>query len=123
MAEHLNYPKARIAISGGDLVDVYDVNLAVADGRQLVSTLRKNPSGSTEGKRAATLTFKSALSEAGEERPYWADWDRKRKITARVKVPGKTFTITGVLTNPGLQSGLDSFTNQDWAIIGSVSFV
>ena len=120
MGDHLNYPKGRIALGGGDLVDVYDISLTVADGRQLVSTLRQNPAGSTGGKVAATLVFKTAVSENGLERPYWADWKKKKKVQGRLKVPGLTLVVEGVLTNPSLTSNVDSFTDNTWTIIGSV---
>lgn len=120
MGDHLNYPKGRIAIDGGDLVDVYDISLTVADGRQLVSTLRQNPAGSTGGKVAATLTFKTAISENGLERPYWKDWAKKTVKQARLKVPGATLIVEGVLTNPSLTSNVDSFTDNTWTIIGSI---
>lgn len=116
--EFLNYPKARISIGGGDLVDCYDISIAFEDGETAVSTFRQNPGGSTGGKRVCKLTFKSAQSEAGPERPYWKDYSKRKVQVARVKVPGVTHVITGRFTNPSLANTVDSFIDNTWTIVG-----
>ena len=116
--EFADYPKGRVSIEGGDLVDVYDINLAFTDGEKTVSTLRQNPAGSTGGARSVSATMKSAISESGFERDYWNHYRRRKVIQMRLKVPGKTFVLTGRYTTPGLTSNVDNFTDFSIQLIG-----
>lgn len=116
--EYLNYPKLKISMNGGDLVDVYDVQMAFEDGETSVSTMRQNPSGSTGGKRNCKVTFKSAQSEAGPERPYWADYAKRKVNTIRIKAPGVTHVVTGRLTSPSVSGNVDSFADMSWTLMG-----
>jgi|GEM_PF-5127381 len=119
---NLKYPKARLSFGAGDLIDVYDANLNITDGRQLVSTLRVNPSGWTEGKHSSNLTFKSAVSEEGFERDYLKKWKKGETVRIRLKVPGKTITISGVLTNPVLTNNTDGFIDFSISTLGAIKF-
>jgi hypothetical protein len=116
--EFLDYPKGRLALGAGDLIDVYDISGTVEDGEQSVSTLRQNPAGSTGGKRVAKLTFKSAISEEGFERDYWKKYQKREVVQGRFKVPGKVFTVTGRLTSPSLTSNVDSAVDNSWTLVG-----
>jgi hypothetical protein len=108
-----DYPKGKIAVEGGELQDCYDVNLSFEDGETDVHTFRNagQPSGSTAGKRKATVTFKSAISRAGFERDFLGRWNRRRVTQVRVKIPGKTVTITGRYRNPQFTTNADNFVD------------
>jgi hypothetical protein len=122
--EFENYPKGRVAVQGGELQDAYDVQVAFEDGETLVHTFRNKgmAAGSTGGKRKATITFKSAISQVGFERDYLGRWDNRQKTQARFKVPGKTITIVGRFTKPSISSNVDNFIEFSIAIEGKYSF-
>lgn len=120
--QYYDYPKARISAGSGDLVDVYDASLKLEDGEKSISTLRANPSGSTRGASKATLTFKSYTSEHGDERPYWRDYKRRKKVQYRLKVPGMTHVIVGRLTSPGITGNVDNAIDSEWTVIGLHTF-
>lgn len=107
--EFLDYPKGKIAIEGGELKDAFDIQVAFEDGEQDIHTFRNKgmASGSTGGKRAGSVTFKSYIGKNGFERSYLEDWERRKVVQARVKVPGKTFTFTGRYRTPVMGSNLD----------------
>jgi hypothetical protein len=120
--QNLRYPKAKAAFGAGDLQDVYDVNLANTDGRKLVATLRRNPAGWTEGARSTNLTLKSAISEEGFERSYLKKWQKGDTVQIRVKVPGQTLVVEGVLTNPIVTSNVDNFIDFTISLLGAFGF-
>ncbi len=109
--DYADYPKGQIAYNGGNLQDAFDIQLKLEDGETDVHTLRNNGMavGSTGGKRRAEITFKSAISQAGFERDYFGAWQKRKVVNIRVKVPGKTFSITGRLRQPAISANLDSF--------------
>lgn len=119
-----DYPKGKIALEGGELQDAYDINLAFTDNETSVHTFRGNgqPSGSTGGKREAKCTFKSAISKAGFERDYLGNWHKRKVIQLRVKLPGKTVTITGRLTEPSVTSNVDGFVDFSCSLKGKYTF-
>lgn len=105
--DFLDYPKGRIAVGAGDLHDAVDINLAYTDGEKVVHTLRNHAAGSTSGGRSVTLTYKSALSEKGYERNYMKHYYKRQVLQFRVKVPGKTHTVLGRLSEPNIVSNVD----------------
>jgi hypothetical protein len=121
--DFLNYPKARIAVNGGELQDAYDINMAFEDGETPVHTFRNagEASGSVGGKRSCTVTFKSAISEDGFERDYMGQWRKRRVVSLRVKVPGKTFTVVGRYSKPSITGNIDSFVDFSISLTGRSS--
>ena len=118
--EFADYPKGRFAVGGGDLNDAYDIALMLEDGETVVSTIRKNPAGSTGGKRKAEVTFKSAISEDGFERDYMANYQKRKVIQGRLKVPGKTFVIEGRFSQPQINSNVDNFVDFSIKLVGKL---
>lgn len=116
--EFLDYPKGRLAIGPGDLIDVYDTNFAFTDGEKIVATLRANPSGSTGGPRSAKGTFKSAISSNGFERDFWGPYQKRQTVNLRFKMPGKVIVIVGRYTEPQITSNIDNFIDFSVAVIG-----
>jgi hypothetical protein len=113
-----DYPKGRMAMGSGDLIDVTDITVTWEDGEKSVSTLRQNPAGSTGGARSCKVTFNSAVSHAGFERDYFGKYDKREVLEFRFKVPGKTFVVTGRLTSPELGTSVDDFTKSKWMVVG-----
>jgi hypothetical protein len=118
-----DYPKARISLGPGDLIDVTDVTLTYEDGEKIVATLRQNPAGSTHGTRSVTCAFNSALSQEGFERDWLGKYRKREKVEARLKLPGKTIVIVGRLTKPTINSSVDDFIKFGVTIIGKATDV
>lgn len=116
--DFLDYPKGRWALGAGDLLDVFDVSVQMEDGETAVTTLRRNPGGSTGGKRVAKATFKMAISEEGFERDYMGKWRKREVVEGRLKVPGLTFAVKGRFTAPQIMSNIDSFVEFQITILG-----
>jgi hypothetical protein len=117
-ADFLDYPKGRFALGAGDLIDVYDVNIAIEDGEKIVATLRQNPAGSTSGTKSSVTTFKSAISEAGFERDFMGKYEKREVVETRLKVPGLVFTSKGRFTKPQILSNVDGFIDFTIGLIG-----
>jgi hypothetical protein len=113
-----DYPKARLSLGPGDLIDVYDVNGTWEDGEKIVATLRANPSGSVGGTRSFSLTFKSAISANGFERDFLGPYEKRKVQRLRLKLPGKTIVATGRFTKPSITSNVDNFIDFSIGIIG-----
>jgi hypothetical protein len=118
-----DFPKARVSIEGGDLIDCYDAALTYSDGEKVVNTLRQNPAGSTGGPRSASLALKSAISEAGFERDFFGHYKKRKVVQARVKISGKTFVVTGRFTNPTINSNVDNFVDFGITLLGKAQEV
>lgn len=121
--DYADYPKGQIAYNGGNLQDAYDIQTKLEDGETDVHTLRNNgmASGSHGGKRKGEVTFKSAVSQAGFERDYLGAWHKRKVVNIRVKVPGKTISITGRLRSPSWSSNVDGFIDFTVTIGGKYS--
>lgn len=121
--EFEDYPKAKIAVQGGELQDAYDISLTFEDGETEVHTFADGgmAKGSTGGKRKGTCTFKSAISKAGFERDYMGNYKKRKVVNVRVKVPGKTYTITGRFRAPSITANVDNFIDFSIAIAGKWS--
>lgn len=118
--EYEDYPKGHIAVEGGELQDAYDLNLVFEDGETDVHTFGGGgeAKGSTSGKKKGTLTFKSAISEAGFERDYFGRYKKRKVTNVRVKVPGKSISITGRYRSPSITSNVDGFIDFSIVIAG-----
>lgn len=113
-----DYPKGRLSVGPGDLIDVYDVNFAFEDGEKIVATLRANPSGSTGGTRSCNGTFKSSISSDGFERDFWGPYEKRKKVNIRLKIPGKVLTLVGRYSKPNITSNIDNFIDFSIVVMG-----
>ena len=68
--DQLTYPRGRIALDTGDLLDVTNVKLDATNNSKQVHTLRRKGAGVTLGTEETTITFGVAVSEEGLERDY-----------------------------------------------------
>ena len=122
MSEELSrYPKGRISIGPGDLVDVYDVQFKAEDGLKVLATLRRNPSGIVFGMKSAELTFKSYFSKDGAERDYFGKYLNEEDIQLRLKVPGLTIVLKGCLASPSLATSVENPIDMQWTVKGKWS--
>jgi hypothetical protein len=117
-----DYPHGKIAVEGGELQDAYDISCTFEDSEKDVHTFRNGgqPSGSVGGHRRLTVTFKSKISRTGFERDFLGNWNRRKVIQVKVKVPGKTITCTGRFRNPSFTTTSES--EVDFAITHAGKF-
>jgi len=124
-SKYENYKRAKFALEGGELQDIYDVGLALGANVQPVHTFRGKgkPSGNFRGKNSAKLTFKSKMSPAGFERDYLGNYDTQKVIEGRLKLPGgRVVVITGTLDNLNFTSNDDGPVDFSVELIGSHQF-
>lgn len=118
MAEFPDYPKGKVAMGGGDLMDAADITISCEDGEKVLATLRMNPAGSTHGIRSASATFKSLISEDGFERDYMTKYKKRTPVQVRLKVPGMVFTVTGRLSKPQIVANVDNAVEFTVTVVG-----
>lgn len=117
-----DYPKGRVALGAGDLIDVFDWGFEGEDGETIVATIRQNPGGSTFGKRSGKMNLQCAISHAGFERDWLGKWQKREVVEIRLKIPGITITVVGRLTQPRITGNVDNFITFTIAVIGKPSF-
>lgn len=113
------YPKGRLSKGAGDLVDVTECTVKASKGRKQVGTLRNPTSGVTNGEETNELTFKCVLSQDGFERDFEADYQKDKFAQYRLKVPGKTYTINGMIDDLEITSTKDGAIEFSAKVIGS----
>jgi hypothetical protein len=114
------YPKAKISMGAGDLLDVTDVNVKGSRGRKLVATMRKPVGGYTDGEPADEITFKSAVSEDGLERDYWSKWKKGDFVQLRVKAADETIVMNGVFDDISLSSNVGGHMEFEIKCMGKI---
>jgi hypothetical protein len=119
--EQVLYPRGRIALDSGDLVDVTNVKFDFTNNAKQVHTLRRPGAGYTIGTQEVTVTYDAAISEEGFERDYFNMVQRGLIKQLRLKVPGKTLNVEGVYKQVGLELPLDSEIKQSLTFIGKMS--
>ena len=124
-SKYENFKRAKFALEGGELQDIYDVGLALGAGVQPVHTFRGkgNPSGNFRGKKSAKLTFKSKMPSEGFERDYLGNYDTQKVIEGRLKLPGgRVIVITGTLDNLNFTTNDDGPVDFTCELIGTHTF-
>jgi len=114
------YPKGRLALGNGDLLDVVSVKTNIKNGGKLKHTIRQSPSGYVLGVRECDLNFEAIVSEKGYERDYIGMVLSGLVKQLRIKVPGSTLIFTGIATSKSIELPLDDAVKYtvDW--IGKV---
>lgn len=111
------YPKGRLALGNGDLLDVTNVRHRVSNNGKLVHTIARSPSGVFKGNIDTELSFDAVVSEDGFERDYLKAVMNGEIKQLRIKVPGETITVKGMPTERSVEFGMDD------AIKYSVNFI
>lgn len=115
------YPRGRIALDSGDLVDVTNVKVSTTNNAKQVHTLRQPGAGVTMGNPETTITFDVAISEDGMERNYLEMVRKGTLKQIRIKVPGATINVEGVFKETGFELPLDSEIKQNLSFIGKIT--
>ena len=114
------YPRGQVAHQSGDLMDAINIKVTTTNNAKQIHTIRQRGAGVTIGNEETTVTMDLLISENGIER----DWLKKLKTgkieQVRIKVPGETITVNGVIKQSDLELPLDDAIKQSVTFIGHV---
>lgn len=116
-SEQKFYPKGRLSKGAGDLVDVTEVTIKLSKGRKQ-GTLRNPEAGVTNGEHVSEITFKSVLSSDGFGATTSRISTRTSSRSTGSKVPGKTYTINGMIDDLEVTSTKDGAIEFSCKVIG-----
>lgn len=116
--EVLTFPRARLSKGAGDLVQVTDVTLRRSRGRKIQGTLRDPEAGVVDGEHSNELTFKAVIPEDGFERDYDDDFEKGKVAQYRLKIPGKTYALTGKIDDLEVMSNIGGAIEFSAKVIG-----
>lgn len=112
------YPRGRLAIGSGDLIDVTNVKVTTTNNAKQVHTIIQKGAGITLGVEETTLSFDCVISEDGQERDYFALIKSGVISQARIKVPGETMTIEGTYKTRDFELPLDDSIKLSMEFVG-----
>ena len=114
------YPRGRIALGNGDLIDVTNVKIDTTNNAKQIHTLIQKGAGFTLGVEETTVTFDLSISEEGEERD-WVKFLKQGSVQLlRLKIPGRTMSVNGVVQSIGDELPLDDAIKQSISFIGAL---
>lgn len=116
--EQLLYPRGRIAMSTGDLVDVTNVKIDHTNNAKQVHTIAQKGAGIVQGNHETTITFDISVSEQGLERDYYGYLDNGLIKQIRLKIPGSTLTVNGMVKQLAAELPLDDVIKVSVTFIG-----
>jgi len=111
------YPRGSVALGSGDLMDVTNVKISIADGSKQVHTIRQKGAGTTQGVEETSITFDAVIGEDGEEADWLALVKKHLVKQLRLKIPGRTITANGKFSTVDYELPIDD------AIKLSVTFI
>ena len=112
------FPRGFIAMGNGDLIQVTTVKIDTSNGAKQVHTIRQKGAGFTTGVEETTVSFDAVVSEDGPERDYLKMLKRGLIKQLRIKIPGETLSITGVVSTRSLELPLDAEIKYSITFIG-----
>jgi hypothetical protein len=112
------YPRGRIALGSGDLVDVTNVKVNHTNNAKQVHTLNRSGAGVVKGNEETTVTYDAVVSEDGAERDYFSLVKTGGIVQLRVKVPGETITVDGAYKSRSFDLPLDAEVKLSLEFVG-----
>lgn len=112
------YPRGRIAVGSGDLIDVTNIKVTTTNNAKQVHTILQKGAGITLGVEETTVTFDSVISEDGQERDYFALVKTGRIGQLRIKIPGETLTVEGSYKTRDFELPLDDSIKLSMEFVG-----
>lgn len=102
------FPKGQIAMGNGDLIDVTNVRFAIVNNGKQIHTLRRSGAGMFKGNEETTVSFDAVVSEDGPERDYLKMVKTGAIKALRLKIPGETVTVNGMVTSRTTEFSTDN---------------
>lgn len=112
------FPKGRIALGGGDLIDVVNVKYTHTNNAKQVHTLRESGAGITMGVEESTVSYDTVVGAEGVERDYFQLVKTGKIVQVRIKVPGETITVEGAYTTRDFELPLDDSVKLSMSFVG-----
>jgi len=112
------YPRGRIALGNGDLIDVTNIKVTTKNNAKQVHTIAQKGAGITMGVEETTVSYDSVISEDGQERDYFQLVKTGKIVQLRIKLPGETITVQGVYASRDFELPLDDSIKLSCEFIG-----
>ena len=114
----LVYPRGRIAIGSGDLIDVTNIKITTTNNAKQVHTIIQKGAGITLGVEETNVSFDSVISEDGQERDYFTLVKTGVISQLRIKLPLETITVEGSYKTRDFELPLDDSIKLSMEFIG-----
>jgi spore germination protein YaaH len=119
MATQTLFPRGRIALGAGDLVDCTNFKLTLTNNAKQVHTLRQKGAGYTVGTEETTVSFDAVIGTTGEEAAWLSKVQSGEVVQVRAKFPGGlTVVVDGVVKSADYDAPLDDAVKVSVEIIG-----
>lgn len=114
------YPRGRIAVGSGDLIDVTNVKINTTNNAKQVHTILQKGAGITLGVEETTVSFDSVIGEDGQERDYFTLVKTGVISQLRIKLPLETITVEGTYKTRDFELPLDDSIKLSMEFVGAV---
>jgi len=115
------YPRGRIALGNGDLIDVTGVRVNTTNNAKQVHTLARPGNGIVLGNEETTVSYDAVVSEDGQERDYFQLVKSGKIVQLRIKVPGETISVKGAYRSRNFDLPLDDSIKLSLEFVGHLS--
>lgn len=112
------FPRGQVAMENGDLADAVNIKIDITNNAKQVHTIRVKGAGVTLGTEETTVSLDLVISEDGQERDWIKALKKGTIKQLRLKVPGATYTVNGVVKQVGIEMPLDDALKQSVSFIG-----
>lgn len=115
------YPRGRIALGSGDLLDVTNIKVTHTNNSKQVHTINRSGTGIVKGNEETTVSYDCVVSETGQERDYFQLVKTGAIVQLRVKLPLETITVEGAYKTRSFDLPLDDSIKLSLEFIGSMA--
>jgi hypothetical protein len=115
------YPRGRIALGSGDLIDVTNVKVMHTNNAKQVHTMNRSGTGTVKGNEETTISYDCVVSETGQERDYFALVKTGKIVQLRIKLPLETITVEGSYKSRSFDLPLDDSIKLSLEFVGSMA--
>jgi predicted secreted protein len=102
------YPRGFIAMGNGDLIQVPNIKVDHKNNAKQVHTIRKKGAGIVMGVEETSVSFDAVVDGNGPERNYMKMLKTGEIKQLRIKIPGETISVNGVVSDLSKELPLDA---------------
>lgn len=115
---NLVFPKAAVALDNGDLMQLTDAKVVQERTATPVNTMRVTQAGIYVGHEKTEFTANAVMPATGAERDFYQMLRTGKLKTLRIKLPGETFAIVGVINKREIDLPEDAPIKYSISVIG-----